>query len=202
MRPSGRGGRPASSRCAYGGPYRARPVGDPKRRGTRPRSVHGNARGRGGSRRRFEAPWAFRRSSRPSSRPEAIAPPPAPLGPVFAEEPAPAEGRSPPGRPASSAGRLRPAARPPPGRALAARAPAGGRPDWRPLGRGEPETRAPGIVRCARPEPAPDDRAPPVRRLLLRGGMPRPLRPCAMRATVPAPSAPPDPPRRGAAKSS
>lgn len=69
MRPSGRGGRPASSRCAYGGPYRARPVGDPKRRGTRPRSVHGNARGRGGSRRRFEAPWAFRRSSRPSSRP-------------------------------------------------------------------------------------------------------------------------------------
>lgn len=68
-----------------------------------------------------------------------------------------------------------------------------------PAGRGAPEVREPEVERCARPEPAPeDDRAAPVRRFLLRGGVPPPFRPFAMRTTVPvlpAPSCSPPPKR-------
>lgn len=68
-----------------------------------------------------------------------------------------------------------------------------------PAGREAPEVRAPEVERCARPEPAPeDDRAAPVRRFFLRGGVPPPFRPFAIRTTVPVlpvPSCSPPPKR-------
>ena len=68
-----------------------------------------------------------------------------------------------------------------------------------PAGRGVPEARALEVERCARPEPAPeDDRAAPVRRFFLRGGVPPPFRPFAIRTTVPVlpvPSCSPPPKR-------
>lgn len=99
-----------------------------------------------------------------------------PLGPLVSLGPlAPL-----PGRPASAERLVLPAGAPP-------------------AGRGVPEARALEVERCARPEPAPeDDRAAPVRRFFLRGGVPPPFRPFAIRTTVPVlpvPSCSPPPKR-------
>lgn len=71
--------------------------------------------------------------------------------------------------------------------------PAGLRPLEEPssAGRGAPETRGVEAERRGWLEPAPEDEpAPPVRRRLLRCGLPPLFRPFAMRTTVPAPPAP------------
>ena len=99
-----------------------------------------------------------------------------PLGPLVSLGPlAPL-----PGRPASAERLVLPAGAPP-------------------AGREAPEVRALEVERCARPEPAPeDDRAAPVRRFFLRGGVPPPFRPFAIRTTVPVlpvPSCSPPPKR-------